>query len=317
VPTICVGNLSVGGAGKTPHVEYLIRLLQPYINTAVLSRGYRRKTQGFLFVTPNLTAEDVGDEPLQYKRKYADVVVAVGERRAFAIPQILQRYGQVQVVLLDDAFQHLAVKPYLSILLTEYENPYFQDYWLPMGRLREGRSGARRAQIVVVTKCPEDPQDIDFEYFRENLDLLPSQNLYFSYIRYGTPYSWFDANLRFPIDAQTHVFLFCAIAKPEYLVNYLNSQAALVTTLEFEDHRFFTNYDIAQFKRLFEEIETPRKVLLTTEKDAVRLDVHRAYIEENNMEVFIIPIETAFHQERPDAPTFDSDIKKYLLDFRI
>ena len=165
VPVISVGNLSVGGAGKTPHIEYLIELLRPYLHVATLSRGYKRKTEGFIAVLPEHSAIQVGDEPLQYKRKYQDVFVTVSENRAFGIPKLMMQKPDTQVILLDDAFQHRAVKPGLNILLTEYSNLYTRDFLLPMGRLREWSGAAKRADTIVVTKCPfsltaEDKQQI-------------------------------------------------------------------------------------------------------------------------------------------------------------
>jgi tetraacyldisaccharide 4'-kinase len=156
LPIISVGNLSVGGAGKTPHIEYLIRLLKDYLNVATVSRGYKRKTKGFLFVKPKMNAEQVGDEPLQFKRKFQDVAVTVSESRTFAIPEILGEHPDTQVVLLDDAFQHRSIKPGLNILLTEFSKPFTKDFLLPSGRLREWRSAYQRADVVVVSKCPRE-----------------------------------------------------------------------------------------------------------------------------------------------------------------
>ncbi len=165
IPIISVGNLSTGGTGKSPHVEYLIMLLRPYLNVATLSRGYGRKSKGFRVVTPEDTAETVGDEPLQFKRKFQDVLVTVGEERTMAIPQIMGHANNVQVILLDDAYQHLAVNPGLNILLTDYKRPFFKDFLLPSGNLREWPSGKKRADIIVVTKCPEEVTESNRAYF--------------------------------------------------------------------------------------------------------------------------------------------------------
>ena len=156
IPVISVGNLSIGGAGKTPHIEYLIRLLKDYVNIATLSRGYKRKTKGFMVVHPRNTAEQVGDEPLQFKRKFPDIEVAVAEDRSFAIPELLKWNAELQIVLLDDAFQHRSIKPGLNILLTQFNLPFTRDFLLPSGRLREWRSAYERADIIVVSKCPID-----------------------------------------------------------------------------------------------------------------------------------------------------------------
>lgn len=316
VPTICVGNLSMGGAGKSPHIEYLIRLLEPYINVAVLSRGYRRKTEGFLFVEPKSTALDVGDEPLQFKRKFPQIAVAVGERRAYAIPQMLVRHPDLQAILLDDAFQHLAVRPYLNVLLTEFSLPFTRDFLVPSGNLRETRTGAERAHIIVVTKCPLSMSATDKLKLEREIRPLPHQRLYFSYYDYGQPYHIFDPSVNVDLDAETEVLLITGIARTDYLIDWLAPKVKKITTMAFEDHRLFTNYDVAQFKRLFDGMASARKrVILTTEKDATRLDLHRAYFVDNQLDMFALPIEVRFHFNGGEA--FDGDIKQSLLDFKI
>ncbi|MEL6943865.1 MAG: tetraacyldisaccharide 4'-kinase, partial [Bacteroidota bacterium] len=209
IPTISVGNLSVGGAGKTPHVEYLIRLLKDYINVATLSRGYKRKTKGFMLVNPKNSAEGVGDEPLQYKRKFPDIVVAVGESRTMAIPEIMSKAPNTQVVLLDDAFQHIAIKPSLNILLTEYDHPFSEDYLLPSGRLREWRSAYQRADTIIVTKCPFDLTLEAKEKMLHKLQALPSQKVFFSYYQYGNPYYIFNSKYVGKLVENVDVLLIC------------------------------------------------------------------------------------------------------------
>jgi tetraacyldisaccharide 4'-kinase len=319
VPTIVVGNLSTGGVGKSPHIEYLIRLLEPYINVAVLSRGYRRKTEGFRMVEPENTALEVGDEPLQFKRKYPSVPVAVGERRAYAIPQIIYRHPDIQTILLDDAYQHHAVRPYKSILVTEYSRPYTKDFLLPMGNLREGRSGANRADIIVVSKCPTDMQIIEKQRFINDINPLAHQKVFFSYYDYATPYHIFDPSVSLPndkvLDAETEVLLVTGIARTDYLVQHLSKRVKSVTTLAFEDHRIFTNYDVAHVKTLFDKMKGRKKVILTTEKDATRLELHKPYIVDNQLNIFAIPIEVKFLFGEQEA--FDKEIKNALLDFKI
>ncbi len=185
VPVISVGNLSVGGAGKTPHIELLIRNLRDHVHIATLSRGYRRKTKGFQLVKPTSNAEEVGDEPLQFARKFPDVLVAVAEERAFAIPQIVGARPATELILLDDAFQHRAVQPGLNILLTQYNLPFTRDYLLPSGRLREWRSAYARADVIIVTKCPPVLDAAAAQRLREEIDPLPHQTLYFTYYDYG------------------------------------------------------------------------------------------------------------------------------------
>ena len=338
IPTICVGNLSVGGSGKTPHIEYLIRMLQPYINVSVLSRGYKRKTEGFRMVQLDNDVTEVGDEPLQFKRKYPSVPVAVGEKRAYAIPQMLYQNPNIQCILLDDAFQHLAVRPYLNILLTEFNEPFTRDYLLPAGRLRDWRHSYRRADIIIITKCPFHLDDNEKQRFINEINPYPHQRIYFSFYDYGTPYSILNtaspiavSNISSPsspvdeyaastpqlvdLDMDTTVLLVCAIAKADYLVEYLSSKVKSVQTMEFEDHRVFSNYDVAQFKRLFDDMPAHKKIIITTEKDATRLELHKDYIIENQMIMYAIPIEVNFHFNEKE--TFNNDIKKMLLDFKI
>ncbi|MBL7817322.1 MAG: tetraacyldisaccharide 4'-kinase [Saprospiraceae bacterium] len=315
VPTIVVGNLSTGGAGKSPHIEYLIRLLEPYINVAVLSRGYKRKTEGFRMVEPDNTALEVGDEPLQFKRKYPSVPVAVGERRAYAIPQIIYRYPDIQTILLDDAFQHLAVQPYKNVLITEYKRPYTKDYLLPVGNLREWRDGAMRADIIVVSKCPIDMQTTEKQQFIRDIQPLEHQKVFFSYYDYGAPYHIFTPSVKTEIDAETDVLLVTGIARVDYLVEHLSKRVKSVTTLAFEDHRVFTNYDVAHVKTLFDQMQGRKKVILTTEKDATRLELHKPYIADNQLNIFAIPVEVKFLFGEQEA--FDNTIKNALLDFKI
>ncbi len=327
VPTLSVGNLSVGGSGKTPHIEYLIRLLQPYIQVSVLSRGYKRQSEGFRMVETENNVIEVGDEPLQFKHKYPSVPVAVGEKRAYAIPQMLYRHPDIQTILLDDAFQHLSVHPYLNILLTEFSHPFTRDYLLPVGRLREWRSSYHRADIIIVTKCPFSLEIAEKQRLLTEINPYPYQRLYFSYYDYGTPYTIFD----YPsvsasenpepyytfrnLDADTEVLLVCAIAKVDYLVEYLASKVKSVTTLAFEDHRLFSNYDIAQFKRLYDGITHSKKIIITTEKDIPRLALHKDYIIQNQLIIYALPIEVNFHFGEKNI--FNADIKKTLLDFKV
>jgi tetraacyldisaccharide 4'-kinase len=207
VPLIGVGNLSIGGAGKTPHIEYLIKVLQPYINVATLSRGYNRNTSGFRFVTPTDTALVSGDEPLMYARKFEGVPVAVCENRAIAVPQMIQRYPQIQTILLDDAFQHRSVQPFLNILLTQYESPYNNDYLLPSGRLREWRSSYKRADVIIVTKCPDDMSIEEKQKAIKELKLLPNQKVFFTKYIYEDIYHFYNPSYKMKITAEHEVLV--------------------------------------------------------------------------------------------------------------
>lgn len=314
LPVISVGNLSVGGAGKTPHIEYLIRSLNPYINIATLSRGYRRKTKGFLRIQPQMNAEQSGDEPLQYKRKFPDVEVTVAEERAFAIPQIIAARPDIQLVLLDDAFQHRAVKPGLNILLTEFNKPFTRDYLLPSGRLREWRSAYARADAIIVSKCPKELSRAAADKLIEEIDPLPHQKVFFSYYDYAAPYYMLDNRYRLQLDEELDVLLISAIANTDYLLDYLKDKAKSVRSLDYEDHHYFDRRDLGNLQRRFQELESERKAIITTEKDATRLELHRDFIREQRLPVFVLPLAVRFHFE--EGATFDTLIRDFMLNFR-
>ncbi|PPK85561.1 lipid-A-disaccharide kinase [Neolewinella xylanilytica] len=314
VPVISVGNLSVGGAGKTPHIEYLIRLLDPYLQIATLSRGYRRKTRGFLVVRPEMTVEEVGDEPLQYARKFPEVMVTVAEERAFAIPEIVGRRPDTQLVLLDDAFQHRAVQPGLNILLTQYELPFTRDYLLPSGRLREWRSGYERADIIVVSKCPASLERSEADALVAEIAPLEHQRVFFSYYDYATPYYLLDPRYRLRMEEGIDVLLISAIANTDYLLQHLRSVARTVSSLEYADHHYFSGSDMGNLKRRFDELKGRHRAIITTEKDATRLQVHREFIAAEQLPVFVLPAEVSFHFE--GGAGFDELVREYLLNFR-
>lgn len=315
VPVISVGNLSVGGAGKTPHIEYLIRLLKEYLEVATLSRGYSRKTKGFLTVQAGMTAEQAGDEPLQFKRKFPDIHVTVAESRTFGIPQIMMDRPSTQVVLLDDAFQHRSIKPGLNILLTEFDRPFTRDYLLPSGRLREWRSAYRRADIIVVSKCPLQVTEAERQALTDEIDPLPHQQLFFSYYDYFQPYYILDSRYRLHLREDMDVLLICAIAGTDYLVRYLEERVNTVTVLEYEDHHYFTRHDVAHLQSTYERLESDKKVVITTEKDAMRLELHQAFLKEQRLPLFVLPVQVRFHFG--EGGDFDEQIKDFLLNFRV
>lgn len=315
LPTISVGNLSVGGAGKTPHIEYLIRLLKDYVNVATLSRGYKRKTKGFLVVQPGNSAEQVGDEPLQFKRKFPDILVSVCESRTLAIPEMLKFDPDVQLVLLDDAFQHRAIQPGLNILLTEYSNLFTRDYLLPSGRLREWRSGYERADMIIVSKCPRQLPAEEKTRLRQEIMPLPHQRLHFSYYDYLPPYYIFNPRYEVQLQPDLDVLLISAIAGTDYLLEYLQERVKAVYSMEFEDHHYFTKFDIGQLKANFDRMESPNKIILTTEKDAMRLELHRQFLLDNQLPVFALPVQVKFHLD--EGSTFDQQVQNFLLNFRV
>ncbi len=315
VPVISVGNLSVGGAGKTPHIEYLIRLLKDYLNIATLSRGYKRKTKGYLEVKSSHNAEDVGDEPLQFKRKYGnDITVTVSESRAFGIPEIVRYYPDTQAILLDDAFQHRSVEPGLNILLTEFGKPFTRDQLLPVGRLREWRSAYQRADIIIVSKCPPQMSEEEKAAFIAEIKPFSHQKIFFSYYAYGTPYYLFNPRYNLKLEEDLDVLLISAIANTEYLVDYLAEKVDLVRDLNYEDHHYFTAFDVGRLKKIFDNMKKSKKAILTTEKDAMRLELHRDFLVEKKMPIFVLPVEVRFHFD--EGAKFDADLKEFLLNFR-
>lgn len=315
VPVISVGNLSVGGAGKTPHIEYLIYTLREYINIATLSRGYRRKSRGYLEVQRQMTAEQVGDEPLQYKRKFPEIMVTVSESRSFGIPQIISERPDTQLILLDDAFQHRSVKPGLNVLLTEYSRPFTRDYLLPSGRLREWRSAYERADVIIVSKCPQQMSEQQRDAMIAEIQPLPHQQIYFSYYRYHQPYYIFNGRYRADLQPDWEVLLISAIAHTEYLTSYLTEKVSQVRSLEYADHHYFTKSDMGALKRSFAELTGQKNIILTTEKDAVRMEAHRQFLVEERLPIFALPVQVQFHFGGGAA--FDAAVKNFLLNFNV
>ena len=316
VPTVAVGNLTVGGAGKTPHTEYLLRTLGEYLPVGSLSRGYGRKTSGFRVVQPTDTAREVGDEPLQMKRKFPQAAVAVGEDRVFGISRLVAEAPQTGVVVLDDAFQHLAVEPAVNVLLTEYDRPFWRDRLMPMGRLREWPSGADRAEAVVVTKCPADGLDAEARArFLAEAGLRDDQRVFFSRYAYGQPWLVLDPRYRTELLPDYEVLLATAIARVDYLVAYLAPRVRRVHEVSFRDHHDFRERDVARIVRLYREIAHDRKLILTTEKDAMRLLAHEPYLRRENVPLFALPARVEFLPEAPGRD-FDAWLQARLLAFR-
>lgn len=288
VPVISVGNLSVGGTGKTPHVEYLIHLLQYQYKVATMSRGYKRRTQGFILADEQANALRIGDEPMQYHMKFPEVAVSVAEERITGIPRLLQKVHDIDVVLLDDAYQHRSVKPGVNILITDYARPFYSDYILPYGRLREGRKAYRRADIIIVSKCPPDLTEAQAAAIKEKIRPLPHQQVFFSGIEYGQPYT-FDTNEPVALEGKNLV-LVCCIASPEPLVGYLRRQAADVHVLSYPDHHYFLSKDMEEIRAAYNNWQTAGKLIVTTEKDATRLHLQREKLADWNLPVVVLPI---------------------------
>jgi len=291
LPVICVGNLAVGGTGKSPMVEWLIQSLKDRYPVAVLSRGYKRKTRGYALANASTTALDIGDEPMQFHSKFPEVAVAVGEERIVAIPQLLHDRPETRAILLDDAFQHRAVKAGLNILLTDYSNLFTRDWWLPSGDLRDAPSSYRRAQAIVVTKCPDDLEDDQRRAIAIEIGPRPGQELFFSAIDYGTPYhiTRLDQGV---IDEDVEVLLVTGIANPAPLKRWLNDHSRTYYEIAYSDHHIFTIDDLHTITRRFTSISAGKKLILTTEKDAVRLIKFRQELEA--WPFYVLPITPRF-----------------------
>lgn len=313
LPVIAIGNLSVGGSGKTPHIEYLVRLLKDHINVGTLSRGYKRKTTGYVRVQTNHQPSQTGDEPLQFKRKFPTIDVAVSESRDIGIISMVRDNPTIQTVLLDDAFQHRAVKPGLNILLTEYSHPFFNDFLLPSGRLREARSGYKRADVIIVTKCPEELSVEDRTAFIKKINPTLNQQVFFSRYKYVNPYYLFNPKYTFQLNKNFQVLLLSAIANTDYLMQFLEPSVNEIIQMEFPDHYQFTPNDIGNMKTYFDRMHLKTKVIITTEKDAMRLNEHKDFLIKHNLPVFVLPIEVSFLDK--DKQAFDQQIKDFLIHF--
>jgi tetraacyldisaccharide 4'-kinase len=306
VPIISVGNLSMGGTGKTPHIEYLIRLLKGQNNIATLSRGYGRKTKGF-FIADSLTdADDIGDEPMQFHQKFPKICVAVDANRVEGVKELLSGERFPELVLLDDAFQHRRIKPGFQILLTPYNDLYSDDFVLPTGRLREFKSGSSRADVVVVTKCPEEVSKKEVSLIRAKLKVRDNQDLFFSQIIYGSVVFGWDKILDFDDLLEYKVLLVTGIANPLSLINHLKSYDITFKHLKFADHHNFTVDDVLKIDSDFANLGSGKKVVLTTEKDYVRLST--TSIHKGNL--MYLPISVDFLNG--DKAKFDKKITDYV-----
>lgn len=313
-PVIGVGNLSVGGTGKSPHVEYLISLLQYHFKVATLSRGYGRTSHGYLEADANSTALQIGDEPFQFKKKYPDTLVTVCEDRVLAVPKILQEHPEAEVLLLDDAFQHRSIRAGLSVLLTEYSNRFTQDEVLPVGWLREARSNYHRADIIIVTKCPHNISLEERAKIVEEIKPFHYQKVYFSSVQYAPLYSFYDAQQKFELNKETDVLLVCGIANPEGLKNYLKPKAKNVYVRRYRDHHRFESIDLEAIQETFKNLGEGNKIMVTTEKDAARLEQFRSWFYENKISVFVQPIAVEFLFDNKEK--FDADIFAYVQHYK-
>ena len=296
IPVIGVGNLAVGGTGKTPHVEYIVSHLQLDYKVAVLSRGYKRKTKGFVLANSKSTPSSIGDEPYQiYQKFHGHVIVAACESRRKGIEELTRLFPDLQVIVLDDSFQHRWVKPKISILLTDYSKPFYKDKLLPLGRLRENQLQVNRADMVIVTKCPDDMPPIDFRIASKDLDLMKFQKLFFSRYDYGQLKPVFAEDAPYAVSLhdlseKDGVMLLTGIAHPRYFVRYFRGYPFKVKVDHYPDHHDFSKHDILDIEQKFNNLSGQRKIIVTTEKDAVRL-MHNPYFpKELKPFTFFLPV---------------------------
>lgn len=315
IPVIAVGNITVGGTGKTPHSEYLIRLLQKDYQVAVLSRGYKRKSKGFVLARPDTPVQMIGDEPFQMKQKFPGIYMAVDRNRCHGIRQLCDpRIAPgTEVVILDDAFQHRHVKPGMNILLVDYHRPISQDALLPAGRLREPERGKSRADIVIVTKCPPGLTPAEQRMLGKQMALHPYQQLYFTTLEYGRLYPLYAPGKAIALDEigkDNHILLVTGIASPAKLIRDLSAYNGHIDALAFSDHHDFTAKDMARIKERFMQLPAGKRMIVTTEKDSVRLAAHPSMDEALKPSVYVLPVVVSFLQDQQES--FNSNITDYV-----
>lgn len=295
LPVIGVGNLAAGGTGKTPLTEYLIRLLANDHEVATLSRGFGRKTTGFRMAQPTDSAATLGDEPFQFYLKFGDKVkVTVGEERAYAIPMILQEYPETEIIILDDAYQHRSVTPSLNVLLSDYHCPFYKDFLLPAGRLRESRAGAERADVVVVTKCPAEMSDEEMMEIGKSIRKYVEKPVFFTHIRYGDPIAFAGHNRKL----SDKVVLVSGISNHKPLEHYVTQNFTIVKQFNFTDHHSYSRFDIENLSRYVKENQGAS--ILTTEKDKVKLAATEFEAYTQSLPLFYLPIEVEFIKNGQD-----------------
>ena len=302
VPIIAVGNLSVGGTGKSPQIEYLVRLLESDFKIAILSRGYKRQSEGFVLATKHSTVEELGDEPFQFYTNFSNLILAVDANRTNGITQLLALHPEVDAILLDDAYQHRKVKASFYTLLTSYGNLYSDDYFLPVGTLRESRSGAKRAGAIVVTKCPENLSEEAQQTIIASLKPKAQQPVFFTSIRYADTINSETEKISIKNLKNYQLLVVTGIANPKPLLDYMKNLQLNFQHLNYPDHYNFKEKDLFYIKKTFDEIPVSQKLIITTQKDFVRLNGKL-----NSL--FYLGIETAFLK---DKLIFDTLVKKQL-----
>ena len=305
--TISVGNITVGGTGKTPHAEYLLEYLSKRVSTAYLSRGYKRSTAGFKIADEKSTASTIGDEAYQIYRKFENVTVAVDGNRINALKKLQQHKTEPKVVVLDDAYQHRKLHPDLNILLIDYNRLTYRDLMLPLGELRESSENTDRADIIIFTKCPNTMQPVDMLSTRTQINPFPYQTLYYTSLSYGEPKGLFtDKKIEL---YGKEVLLITGIAQPQHLHKHLEQYASLITALKYPDHHRFTSYDIQEIAEDYEGLANGNRVIITTEKDAARL-ISMEIPESIKNDIYTIGIEIEFLFN--GKQNFNAQIDKFL-----
>ncbi len=307
ITTISVGNITVGGTGKTPHAEYILSLISDKINTAYLSRGYKRSTQGFRIANENSNATTIGDEAFQIKQKFPNITVAVDANRHNALRKLRDSKNPPKIVVLDDAYQHRTLHPDLNILLIDFNRLTYQDSMLPLGELREPSGNTDRADIIIFTKCPTSILPVDMLSTRSQISPFPYQTLYYTTLSYKEPKGLFT-NKKLNLQGK-EIILLTGIAQPQHLHKHLEKYASLITALKYPDHHKFTSHDIKELAEDFEKLNCDNRAIITTEKDASRLiSINIPENIKNDIYTIGIEIEFLFNGKQD----FDTQINKFL-----
>ncbi len=316
IPIISVGNLSLGGTGKSPHVEYILNLLSEQGRLATLSRGYGRKRKEFLVADDTATVKDIGDEPMQFHKKFPDVVVCVHSNRVSAVNKLLSLYPNLKALVLDDAFQHRAIVPGLNILLTDYNHLFINDYLFPSGKLRDHRAASVRADIIIVTKCPDVLSPIEKRILIDKLAPAAHQMVYFSHIKYGDIHPVVENEASQSLSKDYYfrkhfsVLLLSGIANASHLVYHIKPYVNEFVHLKFRDHHWFTRKDIARVKKKFSSITDDKKIIITTEKDLMRLQIPELLKDIMELPLFYIPVSMEFKGN--DGKEFERQVIEYV-----
>jgi len=311
LPLITVGNLVIGGTGKSPMIELLVEFLSPHYQVATLSRGYKRRTRGYAFAKPQSTALDIGDEPLSLFRKFPTIAVTVGEERVLAIPELLHDFPTTEVILLDDAYQHRSIRAGFTILLTEYANLFTRDFYLPTGDLRDLKSRYKDATVIIVTKCSPDLSTIERDQIIAELNPLSHQKVYFTFLEYGLPYHIIN-HKSYRLSADNEILLVTGISNPNPLKRYVEEHSSYYRQLQYRDHHIFTIEDLNEIEVEWRKLNNREGVILTTEKDAVRLEKFSDRLI--NLPIYSIPV---CHRFLFNAQLeFESSIKSFIDNFK-